>query len=494
MALKFERKLPIILFAVVVVITLIGVAFYQNTVSLQESVARERRTRQVLAKFDETLRLANDIEAGTRNFVFTGNDTYLEPNNKARQRIGPNIAELKKYTADNPTQTAEIERLEIWIRQLSDFSTQLIDQRKQNGYEATFTNLTVPSYVATTENIRRSVERLKAEELREMEARDVSSERGFARAIWILIIGSLAGIVALGIANLYVSREMNRRRSAEHALTAANKGLEAKVEERTHDLLTANERLELIAAEREELLASEKDARKEAEAANLLRDNFMATVSHELRTPLNSIIGWARMMRDGDLDEARQAKAVGTIIKNSETQKRLIEDLLDVTRIMSGKLELEIESVDPAEIINHSAESVRPAAELKKIALGCSIAPGVYGIKIKGDKNRLIQIFTNLLTNAVKFTPEGGKVDIDAETARGNLIVKVIDNGIGISREFLPQVFERFRQVPGRGGTNGGLGLGLAIVQNLAELHGGSVSVKSAGEGEGSTFIVSLPL
>lgn len=245
--------------------------------------------------------------------------------------------------------------------------------------------------------------------------------------------------------------------------------------------------------EREEILLSEKAARREAEIANRLRDEFMATVSHELRTPLNSILGWARLLKGGMLDENTSKKAVDTIIKSSENQNRLIEDLLDVARLISGKLELDITRINPVELVSNSIETVRPIAAAKNISLNVEIDENAVETEISGDVNRLQQIALNLMTNAIKFTPEGGRVDIGLTASEGIVKLKVKDNGMGISPEFLPFVFERFRQDASRIHKQAGLGLGLAIVRHLVELHGGSVEAHSDGKDLGSVFTVGFP-
>jgi PAS domain S-box-containing protein len=246
--------------------------------------------------------------------------------------------------------------------------------------------------------------------------------------------------------------------------------------------------------ERERLLRNERNSRREAEIATRLRDEFMATISHELRTPLNAIMGWARILQFDKTDEKNKAKALETIIKNAETQNRLIEDLMDVSRIISGKLVLELEEVNAEELVLTSIETVKPSAAEKSISLALNIDESAKETIISGDPNRLRQIILNLLTNAVKFTPEGGRVDVSLEQKDSQAIVKIKDNGVGISEEFLPFVFERFRQDAANLKQSGGLGLGLAIVRQLTELHGGSVSVESEGQGKGATFTVVLPV
>ncbi|MEO6590605.1 MAG: CHASE3 domain-containing protein, partial [Pyrinomonadaceae bacterium] len=245
--------------------------------------------------------------------------------------------------------------------------------------------------------------------------------------------------------------------------------------------------------ERERLLKNEQNARKDAEIANRLRDEFLATVSHELRAPLNSILGWARLMQKGKLDEKTTEKAVATIVRSSESQNRLIEDLLDVSRIISGKMRLEVMTVKPINFVESALETVRPAAEAKNITLEVVGDPVVS--HISGDPNRLQQVMWNLLSNAIKFTSNGGRVTVEINRDSGKIDIKVKDTGVGIRDEFLPHVFDRFRQADASSIRKfGGLGLGLAIVRHITEMHGGTVDVESEGENKGATFTVSLPV
>ncbi|HEX6125243.1 MAG TPA: ATP-binding protein [Pyrinomonadaceae bacterium] len=493
MPLPTERKLPLILFFVVVIMTTLGVAFYQHTASLQDAVGLEKRAQKVISKLDDTLRLTLDVESALSGFVITGNDTYLNPYQQSKLKLQQNLAELRTSVADSPQELEELARLEAWTAQYLSGVDRKIERRKIEGFEATVSSLSDSSERTVTASIRATIDRLKTAELTSLREREKDLDESFFRTIWILIIGCVAGIIALGLANIVVSREIGKRKNAETALIDSNRQLEVRIEERTRELENANESLHSIAAERELLLKNEQNARREAEIANRLRDEFMATVSHELKTPLNSILGWARMLKAGDLEEDQVKKALGTIIKNSETQNRLIEDLLDVARIISGKLVLDVGPVDPFELIHDAIEIVRPTANAKRIEILQQPSANEESLFLSGDRNRLMQVFSNLLTNAVKFTPEGGRVDVMLTGDHENLKVVVRDNGVGISREFLPSVFERFRQDVSSSSRNGGLGLGLAIVRQLVEMHGGSVSVASDGLNQGSEFTVTLP-
>ena len=245
-------------------------------------------------------------------------------------------------------------------------------------------------------------------------------------------------------------------------------------------------------AEREALLEREQAARYEAEEASRLKDEFLATVSHELRTPLNAIVGWSAVARMHQFEPAIIGRALETIERNARAQKQLIEDLLDVSRIITGKLKLEIGAVDLRAVVEAALDTVKAAAEAKSIRTSLEVDPAVP--VIAADFTRLQQVVWNLLANAVKFTPSGGRVDLSVQRRGKELDLCVRDDGQGIDTQFLPYVFDRFRQQDGSiTRRHGGLGLGLAIVRHIAELHGGRVSVESEGQGRGASFHVVLP-
>ncbi|MFP2900977.1 PAS domain S-box protein [Corallococcus sp. 4LFB] len=244
--------------------------------------------------------------------------------------------------------------------------------------------------------------------------------------------------------------------------------------------------------EREALLSRESAARKEAEEANQLKDEFLATVSHELRTPLTAILGWVQLLRTGHLPESRRERALETMERNARAQGQLIEDLLDVSRIVSGKLKLDVAPVDLSRVVQQALESVRPAADARGIQVRATVEPSS---SVMGDTHRLQQVVWNLLSNAVKFTPRGGDVRLVVARRNSSVELTVEDTGQGIPAAFLPHVFERFRQADsGTTRKTGGLGLGLSIVRHIVEMHGGTASAASEGEGRGATFTVRLPL
>jgi PAS domain S-box-containing protein len=267
---------------------------------------------------------------------------------------------------------------------------------------------------------------------------------------------------------------------------SARKRAEAALLEKTRNLEQLNQ-------ERTMLLESERAARTAAERMSEMKDEFLATLSHELRTPLNAILGWSQVLRTGSKDQADYVKGLETIERNARVQTQLIEDLLDMSRITSGKLRMDVQRIQPLTLVEAAVETVTPAANAKGICLEAILDPAAG--PISGDPGRLQQVVWNLLSNAIKFTPRDGKVQVVLQRINSHIEIKVGDTGIGIRPEFIPHLFERFRQ--GDASTTrkyGGLGLGLSIVKSLVELHGGTVSVSSEGEGKGTIVTVALPL
>jgi PAS domain S-box-containing protein len=272
-----------------------------------------------------------------------------------------------------------------------------------------------------------------------------------------------------------VARDITERKTAEEALSKAMEELETANRERLH------------------LLESEREARSQAEQANRMKDEFLGMLSHELRTPLNAVLGWANILRLEKLQSEELKQGLDSIERNARVQAQIIEDLLDMSRIISGKCSLDLQRIDLPVVLNESIATLCATAETKGVRMQALVDP--FAGTISGDPNRLQQVFWNLLNNAIKFTPKDGKVQVLLERVNEHVEVSVIDTGEGIGPEFLPYVFDRFRQ--GDASTtrrHGGLGLGLAIVKQLVELHGGNVRVKSGGIGQGATFIVRLPL
>ncbi|MUL36016.1 hybrid sensor histidine kinase/response regulator [Gloeocapsopsis sp. AAB1 = 1H9] len=278
---------------------------------------------------------------------------------------------------------------------------------------------------------------------------------------------------------------LKNRESASSRFTLLNKKIDELAKE-----IRQRQRVE---EERAQLLVQEQKARTEAENLNRLKDEFLSTVSHELRTPLNAILGWSHILRVKRVDEAMMNRALETIERNARSQAQLIDDLLDISRIITGKIRLNVQTIELLTVIETAMDTVRPAADAKNIRLQSVLDPAAG--PVLGDSERLQQIVWNLLSNGIKFTPKRGRVQVCLQRINSHVEIIVADTGQGISAEFLPYVFERFRQADSSITRSfGGLGLGLAIVRQLVELHGGTVHAESPGEGQGAAFTVKLPL
>jgi signal transduction histidine kinase/ActR/RegA family two-component response regulator len=294
---------------------------------------------------------------------------------------------------------------------------------------------------------------------------------------------SLTAFVALMLTLALMMRVLFRQMDARSKIQQELGEVQRLEAERLRD---TNERLA-------EALEREQRARRESEAASYLKDEFLMTVSHELRTPLTAIYGWVRMLATDGLPEDQRTRALAAVERNARAQTRLIDDLLDVSRAISGKLRLDARSVNMPDMLRAAIDTLGPALEARSIRLETAIDAEVG--PVVADPDRVQQIVWNLLSNAIKFTPEGGTVKLSLARLDSSIEIAVSDTGVGIEREFLPYVFERFRQAEGGSRRRyGGLGLGLAIVRHLVELHGGTVSAESAGEGKGATFRVWLPI
>jgi len=293
---------------------------------------------------------------------------------------------------------------------------------------------------------------------------------------------------------------------ANHTLLIARDGRETPIEDSAAPIRAADGTLIGIvlvfrdASERREaerriqtLLDREQEARRAAETVSRSKDEFVATVSHELRTPLNAIFGWVRLLRSGSLNPAQHAHALEVVERNTRAQAQLIEDLLDMSRVVTGHLRLDMRKTDLPAVVQSAVDAVRPAAEARELTISLDLDPLVR--PISADPDRLQQIIWNLLTNSVKFTEKGGRIDVSLKTDGSDAVLRVKDTGIGISPDLLPHVFERFRQgVSSPSRVHGGLGIGLALVRHIAEMHGGSVIAESEGEGKGATFTLRIPM
>jgi signal transduction histidine kinase/ActR/RegA family two-component response regulator len=316
----------------------------------------------------------------------------------------------------------------------------------------------------------------------------VAAAAGAAGAAVLLAAGSALAAAATGAAAAALAGGVTAALGIGRALAHA-RAYEARCAELEAEL----ERCRRAAGEeRGRLAAAERTARADAERSSRAKDEFVATVSHELRTPLNSVLGWARLLRMGRLDPAGVARAVDTIERSASALAQIVDDVLDVSRIVRGQLRLDVRPVELVPVIEAAVDAVRPAAAARQIAIGLVLMPGAG--QVAGDPGRLQQVVWNLLSNALKFSSPGSRIEVRLDREGGDVVITVKDTGAGIDPDFLPHLFQRFRQADSSSTrTHGGLGLGLAIVRDLVEAHGGQVRAASEGRGRGATFTVRLP-
>jgi PAS domain S-box-containing protein len=631
MKLPLEIRVPLAFALTLLLMIVIGGFSYRTMTTLSAGIERRAHTYQVLTQTEELLKTLVDAETGTRGYVITGVESYLEPYREAQRNFPQQFARLRQLTNDNSNHQPRLDLLERLSKEKFDVLQEGIDVRRTQGLSAITDRAQTGRGRLLMDQMRLIVKEIKNEEGHLLQQLNAALQSEISRTPAVIGLGSVLGILALALANMAILREIKRRSAAEDSLEQANAELEARVAARTAELSEANHalreemarRAEAEAAERrqrewwrvtlssigdavittddegrinyinstaqaltgwtleeasgqpldrvfnivneqsrlpvespiskvlregvvvglanhtaliakdgsevpiddsgapirddhgrilgavlifrditaqklseqarEQLLASEHRAREQAEHATHLKDEFVAMVSHELRAPLNAILGWARLLRAGKLDAEATVKAVETIERSAESQARLIADLLDISRIITGKLQLEIRTIDSTAAARAALEIVTPAAEAKGVQLISDLDPDTSFIS--GDADRLQQVIWNLLSNAIKFTPRGGLVKVRLMRDQSHVVITVRDTGQGIEPEFLPHVFDRFRQADSSSvRKHGGLGLGLAIVRQLVELHGGTIAAHSDGIGHGATFTIRLPI
>lgn len=465
-----RRTLALIaLSAALAAILAIGLISNAQLSSLANSSARVQRSYDLLQTLDDLNAALTDTETNQRGFLLTQDPAYLIQYDDAIAQIRLALIELRRLGGDEPETRSAIDSLETLAGgKLADLQESLLHARA-GARQTALANEAQGKGKHLMEAFRRNSTALENIQRRLLESRRQQEQqaRFFSQAVLVTTI--VLSVLLVGAAAI-ISRRFDERRRL----------LEIEIAERR--------RSEVY---REALLVSERAARSEAERATLLKDEFVATLSHELRTPLNAIVGWASILRtDRRGDTIKQG--VEVIERNARLQAKMIEELLDMSRILSGKLLFELEKTDVTVIVDAAVTAVRPAADAKGVLLGMKL----HACRsVNADPARLQQVVWNLLTNAIKFTPSGGRVDTELRESGGQVELSVTDNGQGIKPEFLPFVFDRFRQADASTTRrHGGLGLGLSIVKSLVELHGGSVDVQSPGEGQGSSFFVRLPI
>jgi signal transduction histidine kinase len=404
------------------------------------------------------------LEGTVGDLLFASNRADID---RASRSASDRLDFLSRLTLDNPEQHHRIEQLRTELDRIT--------RARRDDSLASIADAGAQAVVPA--RLSHTMREIRQEELGLLEARLRTSGQTTDRLQSVLVVVALGASVLLASMFTLVIRDEKRVKAMHLLLRRTNEALEARVAARTTDLGAALDR--------------EHHLREEAEASSRSKDEFLMMVSHELRTPLTPILGWADMLRLGILPAEQRERAVKSIHENALVQKQLIADLLDTARILTGKLEIQPATIDLGALVQQAAEILRPAAEAKGLSLEVSIDERARAFV--GDATRLRQVVWNLASNAVKFT-SAGKVSIRLARLGADISLTVVDTGVGISKQFLPRAFDRFSQEK-RGVTrpHGGLGLGLAIVRHLAELHGGTVRAESDGDGCGATFRVLLP-
>jgi signal transduction histidine kinase/CheY-like chemotaxis protein len=469
--LQSKRRLLATLALAGSLVTILAIGLISNAelAALANSSARVQRSYDLLQTLDDLNSSLTDTETNQRGFLLTQDPAYLVQYDDAIAQIRLAMIELRRLSNEEPETRDAIDHLEtLASAKLAALQESVLMAQAGARHTA------VAKEVKGRGKKLMEAFQLNAAHLEDIQRGLLESRRQQEQRARLFSQGVLVTTIVLSLLLVCAAAMISRRFDERRRL------LEIEIAERRRS-----------EEYREALLVSERAARSEAERATRLKDEFVATLSHELRTPLNAIVGWAGILRvDRRADSIKQG--VEVIERNAKLQAQMIEDLLDVSRILSGKLLFQLEKTDVAGIIEAAVAAVRPAAETKGVLLAMQLDSCR---SVSADPARLQQVAWNLLTNAIKFTPLGGRVGVALREAHGQVELSVSDNGQGIKAEFLPFVFDRFRQADASTTRrHGGLGLGLSIVKSLVELHGGTVDVQSPGEGQGSTFFVRLPL
>jgi signal transduction histidine kinase len=480
MPLTTIRRTSGIAFGVVAIAVIIVSALAYRTLrrsdEANESVAH---TYQVLNALERVSTTMVDAETGVRGFAIGGVGRYLEPFNRANRELVPRIEAVAKLTADNPVQQRNVSDLRSQANAMIQVLQEMISRAHSNEG--------IPQYLSEREKesmdtVRATLQRMRIDEQQSLVQRNQNAASADLRTRVLVVSLIAAAFSVLAVSFLFVDR---RAVQVSHL----NQSLAERVRERTTKLEQALADEQEARQHAEHAQRREQEARAEADAANRSKDVFVARVSHELRTPLNALMGWSRMLHEGQLPPERLLHAIAAIDRNGEVLKMLVEDLVDMSRITTGTLLLNRQNLEVATLVRESLTLLEPAASAKSIIIETDIE--LRPMLIDGDSTRLRQVFWNLLSNAIKFTPAHGRILLTVLPSGDEVEIRITDEGQGIAPEFLAHVFEPFSQADSGGH---GLGLGLAIVHQLVKAHGGRVDVMSGGVGAGTTFTVFLPI
>jgi signal transduction histidine kinase len=464
------RLLPSVMAAATLLVLLAFLGFVRQNLAqmrtLRDETALIEHTLQVQRELDRVLLQVSEADSNVRRYLLAPGDDALADFAQARTNLESSLTRLQQLTGDNPPQQARLERLRASATGRLQSADRILETRRTHSLEAALElarTLDVARFRTETRDVAAELETAEA---RLLDQRRVQAEQSYTLAVnGRVASGMVSASLLIGLVALYlVYTRMGQKRETA-----------------------------LIESERRarEAVQREQEARGEAERANRLKDDFLAVLSHELRTPLNAVLGWVQIVQAANPPDPTIIRALGSIKRNAEAQQRLVEDLLDVSRIVSGKFPLDRRLIEMRNSVAAAVEAVRPAAEAKQIDLRVTLDPNV---PVNGDPDRLQQVATNLLSNAVKFTPAGGSIVVTLSGRHGRVELNVADTGEGIPLELQPYIFDRFRQGDGSSTReHGGLGLGLAIVKHIVDAHGGTIAAHSDGKGKGSTFSVELP-
>jgi len=433
---------------------------------LRDGTFRIERTLEVQRELDAVLIAESQADAQVQAFLISNSPEVLEELRADERVAASRLDRVAALVADNPVQQERVDALRAAVKTRRERLDRVIAIREDGTIDDAMAAARAADTTAPRDAARSIISDMEEEESLLLARRRDDTELTYQRAVNGRIgSGVVSAALLIGI-----------------VVTA---GLHARSKARREQTLVASEQRALEAA------AREVEARGEAERANREKDQFLAVLSHELRTPLNAVLGWTQILQAANPVEPTIVRALASIRRNAEAQQRLVEDLLDVSRIISGKLPFERETFDLRSAVTAAIETVRPSAEAKGIALTASLAQTP---PTTGDAGRLQQVAANLLSNAIKFTPKGGRIQVALADAGDGATLDVADNGIGLTAELRPYIFERFRQGDGSmTRSHGGLGLGLAIAKHIVEAHGGTIGVESAGVDQGSMFRIRLP-
>ena len=460
-----------LVFGFTLLLVLLGGSYYFTWQAIREAERSQQAIGEAQGVRIELLALLKnyvDAETGQRGFLLTGEEKYLEPYERARQLLAGGELRLSSLRAPLEQMRAIRERVRPQEQAKLAELARTIEIRRTQGLEAAIKEVKKDTGKTIMDAMRAVLAEDDAEQRRIIIERFAHSQRQRRQ---VLLVSTLAALL----------------------LGTALVGLFFL----THRNLAVRERLLKIAQEAKDALqkslAAERTAHSEATHANKLKDEFIAVVSHELRTPLNAIVGWTSLLRDGVTDEQELREGLDTIDRNAHVQAHLVDDLLDISRIVTGKVRLNIAEVNLRAIAVSVVDGLRPAAQARGVTV--TVQSTAEAVEVLGDSDRLQQVVWNLLSNAIKFTPRGGRVELKMQHHESVVALEVTDSGQGIAADFLPRIFDRFSQAD-TSTTRGqaGLGLGLAITRHLVELHGGRISARSPGAGRGTTFRVEIPI